>query len=692
MSCQKCYARILAQMSFEANVTNRVWGVWLCALAVVVGALGVRLALVDRFLPSLDEKDEAQYYIVVQNQAGYEDAGFIPSYYGGIWTPVYAYASAAVLRLYDLFTPYDWYLPSEHVFALRLTSVGWSVVTLVALMVAAQQVGGWSAALLAGAVWGFSPFVIEQEIIAKPDNYAYLFTALALMSSLIAWRANSPRWLFGALLCGILAIYSKYPTLVAVLPFIVTWCVIAWRVWMAKDSAIPQRRWMLWTGLYVFVALAGVATLFGIINPLGEGGRNREMETFINDGIAFLFSRERFYGNLRGMAYPISWAGLGGGLVAAIIGYGWAAMRRQSRRVAVGVVAMLAVGVIFAVAMASTFTVVRLEAGKLRHVLPGALFLITLWSVAVAQALWALADVRRWLQGAVTGGIIAAFVAVNAPYTLHLYQEFQKPFFTETVWDYTDSSLPREGLVWLHGYNQFVALWNRPWGGYPGNKAFEWWNEPAETLASQTPQQLAQRNITHLIFSNQDYALAMNTPQMDALLDQLMLVKTLTLTPIDLQYQPDLMDIDTAYVYRVLYPQAALDVPYGDAIRLIGYDLPNADALTPTTPIQLRLFWRADALPAANYSLFVHLYPADSDTLITQHDGAPLTPARPTLTWDDPNEVYIGEQITLTLPDALPAGDYRLAVGLYNFENGQRLPVGDVGDFYSIPITLNASG
>ena len=201
-----------------------------------------------------------------------------------------------------------------------------------------------------------------------------------------------------------------------------------------------------------------------------------------------------------------------------------------------------------------------------------------------------------------------------------------------------------------------ATLWNRPWGGYPGGKPFEWWNEAPSSLAEQTPQELVARNITHLIFTDNDLENRLNTPEMHALLDKMLLVKTIAAPDgVYLIHNTVLDGVDEVYVYRVLPPQHIVNVPFGDSIHLTGYDL-APETVTPGTTLNLRLFWQSDAPAPTDYSMFVHVYPANSLDLVTQYDAPPVSLARGTSTWDDPAEVLISENIALTLPDDLAPG------------------------------------
>lgn len=91
----------------------------------------------------------------------------------------------------------------------------------------------------------------------------------------------------------------------------------------------------------------------------------------------------------------------------------------------------------------------------------------------------------------------------------------------------------------------------------------------------------------------------------------------------------------------------------------------------------MTLYWNATSTPLENYSFFLHLVADDDPRPLAQVDGNPAVPARLTQTWDRPEETLISPRISLTLPQDLPPGDYRVSLGLYNFESGARLPVRD---------------
>ncbi len=107
------------------------------------------------------------------------------------------------------------------------------------------------------------------------------------------------------------------------------------------------------------------------------------------------------------------------------------------------------------------------------------------------------------------------------------------------------------------------------------------------------------------------------------------------------------------------------DVNFGEEIALLGYDLRReGDAL------RLTLHWQAQARPAADRTVFVHLFDPATERIAAQLDSPPRGGAYPTSQWA-PGEV-VSDDITLSLA-GVPAGSYRLAVGLYGPGDAPRL-------------------
>ncbi|MGD1994805.1 MAG: hypothetical protein PVI59_16550, partial [Anaerolineae bacterium] len=112
----------------------------------------------------------------------------------------------------------------------------------------------------------------------------------------------------------------------------------------------------------------------------------------------------------------------------------------------------------------------------------------------------------------------------------------------------------------------------------------------------------------------------------------------------------------------------AVAVDFGDQIRLEGVELARQPA-----SIDLTLWWRALQVPAADYTVFVHLFAPGDPQAVVQSDAQPRRGAYPT-SWWAAGEV-VSETVTLSLED-VPAGTYQLALGLYD-RSVTRLPAVD---------------
>lgn len=105
------------------------------------------------------------------------------------------------------------------------------------------------------------------------------------------------------------------------------------------------------------------------------------------------------------------------------------------------------------------------------------------------------------------------------------------------------------------------------------------------------------------------------------------------------------------------------------ALSLLGYDL-EADS----GAMHLTLHWRALQQIETDYKFFVHLYEAESETIVAQMDVMPYNWTYPTSWWEEGE--MVSDEITIPLDD-VPPGTYRLAVGVYDPVTGIRLPVRD---------------
>ena len=123
-------------------------------------------------------------------------------------------------------------------------------------------------------------------------------------------------------------------------------------------------------------------------------------------------------------------------------------------------------------------------------------------------------------------------------------------------------------------------------------------------------------------------------------------------------------------------PQVPRADRLGGFVTLLGYDLQLEPAV-----LNLTLYWRCDARLPADYTTFVHVRPTAGQAagqpgaIVAQMDRPPADGAYPTSLWD-PGEI-IRDPVRIPIPPQTPPGDYEIAVGLYEFATGVRLPAVD---------------
>jgi hypothetical protein len=145
-------------------------------------------------------------------------------------------------------------------------------------------------------------------------------------------------------------------------------------------------------------------------------------------------------------------------------------------------------------------------------------------------------------------------------------------------------------------------------------------------------------------------------------------------------------------------PPHELDATFADRIQLRGFDLrvdgrpvaalPAQPAVAPAgAMLDVRLYWQALASLATNYHGFVHLVDEQGAPL-AQADHLPGPHFSPPTIWQPGflnRDVY-----KLRIPGAAPSGLYRPLVGLYTFDDQERLPVqidgqAEPGDHVALP-------
>jgi hypothetical protein len=113
------------------------------------------------------------------------------------------------------------------------------------------------------------------------------------------------------------------------------------------------------------------------------------------------------------------------------------------------------------------------------------------------------------------------------------------------------------------------------------------------------------------------------------------------------------------------------DLRLGDGVELLAYEV---DGLLVESggAVDLTLYWAARSEIEEDYTVFTHLIDSE-DRLWAQQDNQPLEGKHPTSGWQE-GEV-VADRYHLLLPDDIPVGQYRLEVGMYQWQTGERLSV-----------------
>ena len=665
----------------SANTANRVrWRLIVGAsyALLLLLAIGARWATYERYLPVLDHIDESYQFInayQIRPDAPLGDQyGFIRWAHGfppiqlwlGVWT------QRAVEQ--NILFPF----PPDYIRVVRAISAVLNVGTGVLLgltgWLLARPLGRTGAAVggfFCAVVWAVAPRLVGAGSLALMDPIIFPLVAAALFFSVYAIVEDAAWSAFASLLAVILAIYTKYLLVYALwLPF----CAVAVLTW--------RRRWQMWPWIAGMAAVSALTAgwLVFVHRALELG--NREATIFYETGVANALSLSR---NLDNLAYTLE-ESVGVWLFAAVIVLTVGADVYRRRRGWPSLnwrwLIVLLPYMLGCLLLTSSVDVLRdWHQGwyRVRYTLPMALGLLLMWGVGVAYLTdTAARQTRRWPLLPIG---LAALVLVPSLWTnTRLAAQYRQTHTYERVWDWSSPTLAApEGKV-LTAEESFLGdAWNRPWTGYNRPTTLEWVFDA--NPAAQPPGYFWERGITYFAATDTDLATLYNTPEMNAWLDELFLLKTV---------EPGAIEPHTSYIYRLLPPQVTTQAVYGESIALVGYDW-SGETVAPGETLTLKPFWQAAELPSTNVNLFVHLLPPDEAQPVAQWDGPPAAEGRPTLTWTDADEVLPGSTVQIVVPDDLPPGEYRLALGLYDFTTGARLPLADGADAYTLPITVRGS-
>ncbi len=124
---------------------------------------------------------------------------------------------------------------------------------------------------------------------------------------------------------------------------------------------------------------------------------------------------------------------------------------------------------------------------------------------------------------------------------------------------------------------------------------------------------------------------------------------------------------------------------WGDFAQLAGFALPQGNETWSGGRVELVLHWQAIGTASQDYSVSVHLVDANG-SVRAQADGYPRHGDSPSSSWQA--GATIVDIRAILLPPDLPAGDYTIAIGWYDWQSLDRVVSSTGEDTITLPVTV----
>lgn len=178
------------------------------------------------------------------------------------------------------------------------------------------------------------------------------------------------------------------------------------------------------------------------------------------------------------------------------------------------------------------------------------------------------------------------------------------------------------------------------------------------------------------------------TPAPETLIEQIVI--PLTVPPGTYTWELTCHDETQNGSVTVIEPAAVADyvevvATWPEAGTLRGILLPDGAQTWSGAALRVALDFEASEQPQDDLSVFVHLLDANG-ALVAQSDGLLRDDMRPSQTWE-PGENIVDVR-HIDLPPDLPAGEYTLLTGWYNWRTGERTLTTAGDDSVQLPVTV----
>ncbi len=630
---------------------------WLIVGLIALGGAVLRVLIHDYGLPWFEEIDELRIWFMGRLARG------VPVPVG----PTHNYSDypPLIIWLHHLAQPLAEAqgrpLAVHAALDLRRVMLVFNVVGTVWFAMLGRRCGGALAGVIAATLWAFDTTVLDVTVFAIGESLAIPLLVLSVLLAVHVLESGR-HWQLAlvSMGLGVLCFLGDYRLLVTVFP---GFAVLVWRVWRRYRPG--WRSIVAWS--IAFVALAGAAVTL-ILARLPERFQSLAQEilrTYLWDFDAFLLISRKTLGLVSPFMLPL--------ILVLIL------LRLRSRPVAavasLSTPAMVIVAVTmmlytWAVSTIRPYGLDSLQRIWSRHLLPALLMFYLLLASTVNHLLSGVQEPR--LRNLMRTALLAYALLILLPPALRLVHEYRVLPWPVIVRNWVDENLASSTILVYAD----TERWFDPFvGGMPHRVWFDWWK--VKDIRDYPLKELRETHkITWALIPYNEHSRLTSSLTGKELLKQMLLVRKFTAPPARRKSE--------TFLYRLWRMQHETDVRFGEHIRLVGYDLHDPHPL-PGDPMAFTFYWNAPTRPPENYSFFLHLVAADGTSPFAQVDGNPAVPERLTLTWNRADETLISPRFTLTLPPDLAPGDYRVLLGLYNFETGARLPLQDAqGDAWEV--------
>ncbi|NNJ10101.1 phospholipid carrier-dependent glycosyltransferase [Chloroflexales bacterium ZM16-3] len=653
---------------------------WLAPLLIFALALAPRLWALGWGLPYVEHPDEPHYVEVVVNMV--RDSNPNPQFfrhptlvfylltlvtraYGWLMVQSGEYASLQDLpsKTYAFTTSSGLYIWNRAMIGV-LGALAAPVVYLLGRRMFDARV-----ALLAGAIMALARFPVENSHFIATSAPTSVFTALMLAG---AWGvARDGRWQ-SYILAGAatgLAAGTKYNAGLIGLGLAIAALIY---VLDRRRAGEPVGALVARHGVRLIAAAAIAILAFLITNPFALLSWRRFYADVTGQSGFYSVGGGNFDGpwNFAGYAAFFWGQGLGwAGCLALIVGTPLL-LRHAPRQMAL----------LLGVALLELLLLLSYATNFVRNLLiiyPAVALLAAAAAVEVAD--WAAGWLRRRRADVSTEGgqsLVARRWLVVAIAALILVPQLRDTAWILNYWDkpYTLEQAADALRAQPQGMLSAVELNPVQWSGDPVVAPVKW-------LASHPADWYRARGYRFLVLNADKYA-AQNKQAYQRVLAYGTPILSMPDRDLGLQPGPGGALIDLGE-HLELMPFARRAATFGDKLALLGYELASGELrarITPLEgadarelpsgqPVQINLYWRAAQAMDTDYTLFVHVIDAAGNT-VAQRD-LPLRYADyPTSHWR-PGELVI-DRADLPLP-ALPAGQYRFEIGLYDAATGAGL-------------------